>query len=47
MFTGYLWKATVDRAVKSFAQSSLALLGAQRIGLLDVPWPATLSTSGW
>ncbi len=46
MFTQYFWKATVERAVKSFAQSLLALLSAQQIGLFDVDWVTTLSTAG-
>jgi hypothetical protein len=46
MFTQYFWKATFERAVKSFAQSLLALLSAQQIGLLDVRWATTLSTAG-
>jgi Putative lactococcus lactis phage r1t holin len=46
MFGHYFWQATVERAVKSFAQSLLALLSAQQLGLLDVDWVTTLSTAG-
>jgi hypothetical protein len=46
VFSRYFWRATAERAVKSFAQSLLALLSAQQIGLLDVDWVATLSTAG-
>lgn len=46
MFTTYFWKATLERAVKSFAQSLLALLSAQQLGLFDVVWVTTLSTAG-
>src|SRR6476619_6789838 len=35
MFSSYFWKATAERAVKAFAQSLLAILGAGSIGLLD------------
>ncbi len=46
MFGTYFWKATAERAVKSFAQSLLALLSAGSIGLLQVDWVTTLSTAG-
>ena len=46
MFSSYFWKATAERAVKAFAQSLLASLGAGSIGLLDVEWPTSLSTAG-
>jgi hypothetical protein len=46
MFTQYFWKATSERAAKSFAQSLLALLSAQQLGLFDVDWVTTVSTAG-
>jgi hypothetical protein len=46
MFTQYFWKATFERAVKSFAQSLLALLSAQQLGLFDVDWVTNVSTAG-
>jgi hypothetical protein len=46
MFSRYFWVATLERAVKSFAQSLLALLSAGQLGLLDVEWVPTLSTAG-
>ena len=46
MFGHYFWQATLERAVKSFAQSLVALLSAQSMGLLDVDWVTTLSTAG-
>ena len=46
MFCSYFWKATAERAVKAFAQSLLAILGAGSIGLLAVDWPTSLSTAG-
>jgi hypothetical protein len=46
VFSRYFWRAAAERAVKSFAQSLLALLSAQQIGLLDVAWVASLSTAG-
>ncbi|GAB3678276.1 holin [Angustibacter aerolatus] len=38
--------ATVERAVKTFAQSLAALLAASGAGLLAVPWLTTLSVAG-
>lgn len=46
MLNHYFWTATLERAVKSFAQSLLALLSARQVGLLEVDWVATLSTAG-
>jgi hypothetical protein len=46
MFSLYFWKATAERAVKSFAQSLVALLGAGQVGLLDVNWASALSIAG-
>ena len=46
MFGSYFWKATAERAVKSFAQSLLAILSASSLGLLDVAWLTCLSTAG-
>jgi uncharacterized membrane protein YdfJ with MMPL/SSD domain len=45
MFTAYFWKSTVERALKSFAQALLALVGAGQVGVLDVAWPTALSTA--
>lgn len=46
MFGSYFWKATAERAVKSFAQSLLAILSASSLGLLQVDWLTCLSTAG-
>jgi hypothetical protein len=46
MFGSYFWKATAERAVKSFAQSLLAILSAGSLRLLDVDWVTCLSTAG-
>lgn len=39
-------KAAGIRAVKTFAQSAVALITAQATGLLDVDWQALASVSG-
>ncbi|MFJ2719357.1 holin [Streptomyces sp. NPDC087437] len=46
MLTRAFWKATTERAVRTFAQSTLAILGAGSFGLLDAPWQAAASTGG-
>ena len=46
MFGTYFWKSTAERALKSFAQSLLAVLSASSMGLLDVDWVTSLSTAG-
>ncbi len=46
MFGSYFWRATAERAVKSFAQSLLAILSASSLGLLAVDWVTCLSTAG-
>lgn len=45
MFSFHFWQLTVERAVKTFAQSLLAILSADGVGLLTVPWLAALSTA--
>ena len=45
MFSRYFWKSTLERALKSFAQSLLAVLGVAQVGVLDVAWPAAVSTA--
>ncbi len=46
MFSQFFWRSTAERAVKSFAQSLLALLTAGQMNLLEVPWDVTLATAG-
>ena len=38
MWTKNFWKQAAERAVKTFAQASLALLTGDGIGVLDVNW---------
>jgi hypothetical protein len=45
MFTAYFWKSTLERALKSFAQALVAVVGAGQVGVLDVAWPTALSTA--
>ena len=39
-------KALLERAVKTFCQALVALLGAGAVDLLSVPWPAAQATAG-
>lgn len=40
------WADTAVRAIKTFAQAAVALLGANSIGLLDVDWVNLVSVAG-
>lgn len=43
MFTVPFWKAAAERAVKTFAQTLVVLLGASAVDILAVDWPQALS----
>lgn len=38
MWTKKFWLETLERAIKTFAQSSIALLSGEGLGLLTVDW---------
>lgn len=41
-----IWmKAAGIRAIKTFAQTAVAMLGGEMVGLMDVEWVAVLSVS--
>ncbi|WP_240917263.1 holin [Nocardioides sp. HDW12B] len=46
MFTWMFWRSAVERAVKSFAQSLAACLGASGAGLWEVEWTTVLAVAG-
>ena len=46
MFTWEFWKATLIRAIRTFAESMLAFIGTGAIVLNDVDWLAALSAGG-
>lgn len=46
MFKYRFWQLAGERAVKTFAQSLVAILSATSIGLLTAPWTMALSTAG-
>lgn len=45
MFTYRFWQLAGERAVKTFAQSLVAILSATGVGLLTAPWSTALSTA--
>ncbi|MBO1332419.1 holin [Streptomyces sp. VRA16 Mangrove soil] len=46
MWTVSFWKATAERAIRTFAQSLAAVLVAGATNLLDVDWAAAFGTAG-
>ena len=46
MFTKKFWKDAGERAVKTCAQSAVAVLGANATGLLDADWLTVASVAG-
>lgn len=46
MFTIAFWKGAAERAVSTFAQAFVSVLGIAGLGLLDVDWAQTLSVAG-
>ena len=46
MFTWTFWRSATERAVKSFAQSLAACLGASGAGLWEVEWTTALAVAG-
>lgn len=46
MFTKKFWAGVAERAVKTFCQAAVALLGGAGIGLIDVNWVSVVSVAG-
>ena len=46
MWTASFWRASGERAVKTFAQAWAAVLIANGTGLLDTEWTSGLSVAG-
>lgn len=46
MFSRSFWEYSTERAVKTFAQSALAFLGAGTAGLFAIDWAALVSVAG-
>ena len=45
MFTREFWAGAAERALKTVAQSMVAVLGVAGIGVLSVDWVQTLSVA--
>ncbi|KAB8167066.1 holin [Streptomyces sp. 3MP-14] len=46
MTTWTWWRATLERAVRTAAQTLVAVLGAGAVDILTVDWPAAFATAG-
>ena len=46
MFTLEFWKATLVRAIRTFAESMLAYIGTGAVVIGDVNWLAAISAGG-
>ena len=46
MWTVAFWKASAERAIKTFAQASAAFLVANATGILDIDWVNAASVAG-
>ncbi|MEU7581213.1 holin [Streptomyces sp. NPDC041068] len=46
MWTAAFWKATAERAIRTFAQALAAVLVAGATNLVDAPWGAAFATAG-
>lgn len=46
MTTLKFWKAATERAIRTAAQSMLAVLGVGATGVLDAPWVGAASVAG-
>jgi hypothetical protein len=44
--SGPFWKATAERAVRTFAQGTLGAVSADGLGLLDVDWGDAFGIGG-
>lgn len=49
MYSVYLernfWLSSIERAIKTFAQAVVTLIGTQAIGVLDIDWAQILAIS--
>lgn len=46
MWTVAFWKGAAERAIKTFCQALVAIIGINGLTLLTVPWGSALATAG-
>ena len=46
LYSLVFWRDAAERAISTAAQSAIALLGVDGLGLLDVDWQVTASAAG-
>ena len=46
MFTAGFWRAAVERAIKTFAQTLVSLWGAGAFNIMKVEWQEALGVAG-
>ena len=46
LFTVGFWKRSSVRAIKTFAQTAIAMLGVSTTGIIEVDWVNVLSVAG-
>lgn len=45
IFTRVWWIAALIRAIRTMAQTAVAMIGTDLVGVLDVPWTGVLSVT--
>lgn len=46
MFNFYFWVAAAERALKTLAQTLVALIGANAVSVMELDWPQMLGVAG-
>ena len=46
MFRISFWSYSGERAIKTFAQTAIAMIGTNSVGLFDLNWTSILGVSG-
>lgn len=46
MFDFYFWTAAAERALKTLAQTLVALIGANAVSVMELDWPQMLGVAG-
>lgn len=46
VWTSAFWKAAAERALKTFAQTLIVLIGAEQVNVMALDWPQLLTVAG-